>query len=332
MKLSTLASSFLALTAGLSALCLGSSSALASDSARPSFDARFQPMRPWEYAATALSLAGTFTLRFTEPAEPRRPNWRGGILWDEDIQDAIATRDPSSRAAWVALADIPFYALMVYPAVDALAVAGVGWRRWNMSLQLLMMDLEAFAVAAPLIWVTQYFVLRERPYMRYACEADTTGKYGAGYEEHCGDRQVTRSFPSGHVAIAATGAALTCVHHTHVPLYGGGFGDALACGAAIGATALTSIARVAADKHYVSDVATGIGIGAFAGWLVPKALHYTFKSKKAAEIEAELAAEAEASKRASAYGRPTLLAAFPSLTFGPRGTIDGFGAAALGAF
>jgi membrane-associated phospholipid phosphatase len=332
LKRSRLASSLIAIGTGISALCFTSRTALASPhpslAEGISFDERYKPVRPWEYVASAALLAGTIAVRVTETSDARPGNWTGNLLWDFEVTDAIATRDRSAREVWTVLADVPFYALMGYPAVDALLTAGVIWGRWDVAWQLFMMDLEAYAVAAPLIWVTQRFILRERPFMRYACEADTTGKYGVDYEDNCGTRQATRGFPSGHIAIAATGAALTCTHHSHLPLYGGGAGDAAACLTAIGATAVSMLGRVVADKHYVSDVTAGLGIGLFAGWLVPKALHYTFGPRKIYDLKADL----RAAKGAAARGGVASFVAFPSPTFGPWGQVDGMGASAVGTF
>jgi membrane-associated phospholipid phosphatase len=332
LERSRLSSSLAAIVTGLSALCMESSAALASPypslAEGLSFDERYKPVRPWEYVATAALLAGTIAVRVTETSEAVPANWTGSVLWDFEVQDAIATRDRAAREVWTVLADVPFYALMGYPAVDALLSAGILWGRWDVAWQLFMMDLEAYAVAAPLIWLTQRFVLRERPFMRYACEADEAGKYGIDYEDNCGTRQATRGFPSGHIAIAATGAALTCTHHSHLPLYGGGAGDAAACLTAIGATAVSMLGRVVADKHYVSDVTAGLGIGIFAGWLVPKALHYTFGPRKV------YALKADPSSANNAHSKPGIASfvAFPSPTFGPWGQVDGMGASAVGTF
>ncbi|HEV8549343.1 MAG TPA: phosphatase PAP2 family protein, partial [Polyangiaceae bacterium] len=112
--------------------------------------------------------------------------------------------------------------------------------------------------------------------------------------------QLNSSFMSGHTTIAFTGAGLICAHHQHLPLYGGGAPDLLACIAALGAATTAGAMRVAADKHYATDVLLGMGVGLFAGYGLPNLLHYgagngqprsllpTFKSASAG-IDAVLA-------------------------------------------
>jgi len=71
-------------------------------------------------------------------------------------------------------------------------------------------------------------------------------------------------------------AGLTCVHHQHLALYGGGFADALPCAFMITASLVDGVGRIVADKHYASDVVLGWGVGAFSGYVLPSALHYGF--------------------------------------------------------
>ena len=52
------------------------------------------------------------------------------------------------------------------------------------------------------------------------------------------------SFTSGHTLMSFAGAGLTCVHHMHLPLYGGGLPDSLACAAAIGLAHAEGFLRV----------------------------------------------------------------------------------------
>lgn len=226
-------------------------------------------MRAWEYIATGASYVGVLALELS--GRPSTANWTGNFLFDFAVRDAVGTRNPSAVSAWTTAGDIPFYTAMVYPALDALVVAGAVHGNWDVAWQMVAMDLEAFAIALPAVYVTQYFMRRERPYVRHCTEAG-----GSLYS--CSGANVTRSFPSGHVALVATSAALTCAHHSRLPLYGGGAGDSLACATWIGAALLTGVARIAGDKHYFSDVLVGLGIGALSGYAVPVLLHYAMHS------------------------------------------------------
>ena len=81
-----------------------------------------------------------------------------------------------------------------------------------------------------------------------------------------------------------TAAGLTCTHHGHLPLYGGGAPDMVACGVMIGAAGATGIGRLMTEKHHLSDVIVGWGMGVVAGWVLPEVLHY--RNQKAPPVEA----------------------------------------------
>jgi hypothetical protein len=73
-------------------------------------------------------------------------------------------------------------------------------------------------------------------------------------------------------------AGLTCVHHQHMPLYGGGAPDALVCYGMLGATVATGVFRLMADRHYFSDILVGGLVATLAGYVLPSWLHYGFGS------------------------------------------------------
>lgn len=239
---------------------------------RVTWDESWPRVRAWEYVASGLSYAGVAALELT--GRPTEANWRGDFLLDFTIRDAVGTRDEGAVSAWELAGDIPFYVSMAYPLLDALVVAGLGWGDWDVAWQMIAMGLEAYAVALPLVFVTQYVVHRERPYSRF-CDS-------ASPHVDCGTSQETQSFPSGHVTLVSTAAGLTCAHHTRIPLYGGGGGDLAACVTALGAATLTAVARMAIDSHYLTDVVVGMGIGALAGYAVPVLLHYGMRTDAAA--------------------------------------------------
>jgi hypothetical protein len=75
-------------------------------------------------------------------------------------------------------------------------------------------------------------------------------------------------------------AGLTCVHHQHLPLYGGGVADLAPCIGLIGASIADGLGRIVADKHYARDCHAGLGVGAFAGYVVPSLLHHGFAPRQ----------------------------------------------------
>ena len=57
---------------------------------RVEWNSSWERVRPWEFIAGPLVVGGALTLRFAGP-QPER-NWRGGILFDDAITNAIAVR------------------------------------------------------------------------------------------------------------------------------------------------------------------------------------------------------------------------------------------------
>src|SRR5687768_16344268 len=115
-------------------------------------------------------------------------------------------------------------------------------------------DLEAFGIVGGLLWGSQLFIGREGPYVQ-VCRED------AGFAAREQDCQPSddwnRSFFAGHPATGVTAAALTCLHHSRLPLYGR-VGDPLICGATIVIATANSVTRVMTEKHYGTDLAVGV--------------------------------------------------------------------------
>jgi membrane-associated phospholipid phosphatase len=157
--------------------------------------------------------------------------------------------------------------------------------------QMTLMNTEAFAITGFLSFVSNATIRRERPYVRECVE----GQPDPGFPG-CPPQGRTESFYSGHTGIAFTGAALSCMHHAHLPLYGRSpiGGIATCAGAMVGATT-TGVLRIVADKHYASDVIVGAAIGLAAGFVVPW-FHYRSSARAdATATNGSTEARAEAS-------------------------------------
>jgi membrane-associated phospholipid phosphatase len=250
----------LAFVSLLTVLC-SSGEARASDRV----DWRWRRFQGWEYAATAAALAGGFYFRFG--VDSPNGDWRGGILFDDAIHERTAIHALDTRRTVVNMTDALYYGSMGYRLVDSVVVPGVVWGNWDTAHQMAMIDLEAFGFVALVFFGQQALFGRERPYVSRCPDFR---------DESCdpasGERN--RSFFAGHPMVAMTAAALTCTHHAHLPLYGGGPADTLACGLTLGAAAAVGYGRVVTEMHYASDLAVGFGVGAFAGWALPEILHY----------------------------------------------------------
>jgi membrane-associated phospholipid phosphatase len=224
--------------------------------------------RPTEIAATGVFGLGLASALWLYPTPGR--NWEGGILFDDAVRNALRLETRSGRESASRASDVIYYTLATYPIlVDAGVVAGLVHGNSEVAVQLLAMDLEAYAFAGA-IALTAEKVGRVRPEDR-GCQNDPH------YSKDCGnDKVLNLSFMSGHTTIAFTGAGLMCAHHSHLPLYGGGAPDTLACVAALGAASTAGALRIMADKHYSTDVLLGAGVGLFAGYGLPTLLHYRY--------------------------------------------------------
>jgi membrane-associated phospholipid phosphatase len=152
-------------------------------------------------------------------------------------------------------------------AVDALLVAW-WWRgSGDVAWELAMMDIEAFTFDAALNGLVAGFTSRERPY-RDKCAAPDER------DSNCTGNRRYRSFFSGHTSTSFTAAGLICSQHAHIPLYGGGTADTLACAASFTVATAVGALRVVSDQHFVTDVLTGAAIGTLTGFGLPWFLHF----------------------------------------------------------
>jgi membrane-associated phospholipid phosphatase len=117
------------------------------------------------------------------------------------------------------------------------------------------MGVNAFALASLATEWTKALVHRSRPVL-YTAQAPSAA----------GDRDNRRSFPSGHTAAAFAVAMSYAVmaHRQHLPH--ATRNDVLLFAGAAGVGAL----RVAAGRHFVTDVIGGAVVGAGVGWLTAR--------------------------------------------------------------
>lgn len=233
------------------------------------WEERWPRVRPWEYVATVTSGALLAYVHFGT-YRTGRPLWRGGVLFDDAVQDALRLRSRPARERADRASDVFWGLTHLVPAVDALVVALVVRRNLDVAWQLLALDAEALSVMAFASRAMHKTARRTRPSFE-RCREDRN------YDRRCGATSGVASFWSGHFAMTAAAAGLTCAHHAQLPLYGGGWRDRLACAATIGTATMTGLLRVMADRHYLSDTLVGGAVGALVGWGIPTWLHYHWK-------------------------------------------------------
>jgi membrane-associated phospholipid phosphatase len=200
---------------------------------------------------------------------PTTPNWTGAILLDNEIRGLLRGRSDHVQRAVSKYADIEYSAMTLFPWVDVAIALGVH-QSPEVATQMFLINAQSLSFTSSVTLFTKWFVARQRPYARDCVPGGTVGIHG------CGSSYDNISFFSGHTSATFTGAALTCVHHAHLPLYGGGLPDRWACAWALANASATAVMRIISDDHYASDVLFAAGIGFFSGYVMPSWLHYGF--------------------------------------------------------
>lgn len=221
--------------------------------------------RTEEYVATAVLAVGTLSIQLL--VQNPNANWSGGILFDDDVRESLLLRTPEAREAASDVSDVLTIFAIAYPFLfDAGLVALLGDRNPDVAMELSLMGLEAFAASTFVVVGTKRLIGRVRPGIG-PCPGTTD-------DFSCGSAGARTSFVSGHSAAAFTAAGLTCANHAYFELYGSTLLDTGACVAMLSVATTTGALRIAADKHYLSDVLAGAAIGFLAGYAVPVLLHY----------------------------------------------------------
>jgi len=226
--------------------------------------------RPIGYALTAASVTGALASTFLIPF-PEEPRWVGGILFDNELRSSFHARSPGLRDGVRYASDVTLVAsILITGLVDGIIIP-VADRSWEVAWQLTLMNAQAFSLNILVATVLFKAVARARPtYSECASDRSTdplcdTGEFA--------------SFPSSHTSTAFTAAGLTCVHHEHLPLYGGQPWDTAACAGSIVLAFATGLFRVIGDRHYASDVLLGAAMGFSLGYLYPYLLHYQYDER-----------------------------------------------------
>jgi membrane-associated phospholipid phosphatase len=222
------------------------------------------PTVSWlEAGATVAAGAGTLVLALRGPSE--RARWQGGILFDGDVRDALRAESKSGRQRARSVGDLTYFAAPVIPLlIDPL----IAWGRGDgkAARNVAWIGLEAFSYSGLLSFASTSISARARP---------DSAECLARHPDGSGCSADTQSFWSGHSTITATSAGIVCANHRYMPLWGHPVADFSACMVAAGSALTTAISRVAADRHYASDVLVGMGVGFGVGYAVPVLLHYS---------------------------------------------------------
>jgi membrane-associated phospholipid phosphatase len=179
---------------------------------------------------------------------PPHCRWCATNSLDTGVRDALVWSNPGTAAT---ISNITGY---VMPAVSAAGLLLASSRNGDQLLDDLIPELEAGAYGQLVVQGIKYSVGRQRPYAHFA---------GPGFVP---TEEDNLSFLSGHTSLAFSVAvsAGMVAHRRHYKY------EAAIWASGIGFSTLTAYLRIAADKHYFTDVASGAALGVAAGLFIPQ--------------------------------------------------------------
>jgi membrane-associated phospholipid phosphatase len=264
---------------------LGATTARAADPDRVEWSPDWPRVRLLEGLNVAALTVASFEI--DSQWQPRQSaGWRGGILFDGAVRDALRGRTQGAQSTASDLSDALYKGGVLAPyVIDVYLVALGVHQSADVAIQMTLIDMQSLGITGVVSLVAERSVGRTRPYVQ-DCGPDGVVRDATGHVlAQCGTGYDNESFYSGHAAATATMAGLTCAHHQHLPLYGGGFADLAPCLVMIGESLTTGVARVVADRHWATDVIAGWGVGAVSGYVLPSLLHYGFgKGRPVGEV------------------------------------------------
>jgi hypothetical protein len=202
-----------------------------------------------------------------------KERWHGPVLFDGPVRDVLKGDEKAIRTATL-VGDWTWYGVQNYVLLDGILTPLLSDKlNADVALQLTLLNWQAVGLTGLLSRTSHVAIGRTRPSLQ-----------GCSNEEGATNKCEFRgaSFFSGHAAMTTASAALGCVNHHYLPLYGGGLADALVCPVLLTGAATVGVARMVTDRHWVSDVLVGWAVGGALGFGLPYALHYGPTALKAA--------------------------------------------------
>lgn len=241
------------------ALLLSTGTARAEKDYEPWYKGKYGKNRILHMSITvglgAVWLANSTVLKGTFTSSTCR--WCEQPGFDKSTRNALVWNDVK-RAGF--LSDMDAYVLA--PAIGfTLLIISDRDASWSRLIDDIVPVAETVAVSQVLVQVVKFATGRQRPYAYYK-----NPKYPAGSSEE------NIAFPSGHSSLgfAITAAAGMICHWRHY------WTEPYVWGTGIALSLSTEYLRMAADRHWLSDVVIGGGIGLASGLLIPRLMRRDF--------------------------------------------------------
>ena len=233
-----------------------------------SWNPRFTRFSSWQYGVT-MAGAGAMLASGTLLPASNEVHWRGDVLLDHGARTFFAASTQSGRRMADSISDYLALGLVLYPfVVDALLVSGMARGNYEVTYQLTLIGLQTLVMTNLVTSLTKRLVLRARPGID-GCKT--------GNEIECGSEN--ESFLSGHTAAAFAGAGLICANQQNLRLYGSDAAGAVTCGLALGTATAVGTLRMVANRHHLTDVLAGAGLGLVTGYLLPQWTNFNFGAR-----------------------------------------------------
>jgi len=207
-------------------------------------------------------LVGTLAALQLAVEPPEDPRWSSHNAFDDGIRRGLRADTRSGRKAAGRASDALFVAL------GAGLVADWYWLRDEYPIvDSLRIDSTWVLADAVTVKSIKLAVARQRPFVPM-CLGDPH------YDPDCADTsRHNDSFFSGHASTSAAIAGILCARHLH--RRDRRRTDAFVCASAASASLATGFLRIAADKHFATDVIAGWLSGALFGYVLPSRFNYT---------------------------------------------------------
>jgi hypothetical protein len=200
-----------------------------------------------------LYAGGTAAL-YASVDPPRMPRWSARNDFDDWAQRVFSVDSVSGRENASLASDA-----LLYISVGAPLLLD-GTKSWldghcDQAFGITAEWIESLALTAFITQAVKLAAARSRP--------NAIGCVGG----ICGGEDERMSFFSGHAALSATGAGLLCRNSIQKRVWGDAlYQRALPCAAGIGISLTAGILRIAANKHWATDVLVGWAVGGLIGY------------------------------------------------------------------